>query len=275
MNSLLQESYETLDYSSGALLQAASSPSSDLPASEWIDKGEWLSLAKEVGADRVFFVHNDPVIVFCDCAEKSSDIQQLETFRRVWCMARPQLLFMAFTDELRVYDLNKAPVKSADEWQERKPLAVVERLSETLDKLVEFRREQVESGRLFGDKRFESVDQRADKQLISDLRALRRELRRIDDLEIRFAHALIGRAIFVRYLEDRKILSPEYFERVASGNDEWQRLLSEEPEKPMITANQGNRRFDRVLRNEKFTYALFHKLFEDFNGDMFPRDDEE
>ena len=28
-------------------------------------RGDWLALAKQVGAEKVFFVNNDPVIVFC------------------------------------------------------------------------------------------------------------------------------------------------------------------------------------------------------------------
>src|SRR5438067_3485524 len=109
----LDEVYRSLGYEEGSLLNAVARPEPGTrEEQEWIEKGDWLVLAKEVKAEKILFVNNDPVIVFCDLPSISTDEEQrdkklLETFRKVWCMARPLCLFIAFPGELRVYSLNK------------------------------------------------------------------------------------------------------------------------------------------------------------------------
>jgi hypothetical protein len=273
--SFLREAYRSLGYEKGTLLSAVSSPS---PASsemrEWLQKGDWLSLAKRVGADKVFFVNNDPVIVFCEIQDSEDITSLIRAFREAWCMARPQCLFLALPGELRVYSLNRPPAKSVSEWASVTPLGIAKSVPEVAVELHAFRREQVESGRLFEERYFGEIEERADRRLIRDLKAVRQSL--LDSpLKRRYAHALIGRSIFVRYLEDREVLTQRYFELVAEGHPEWEAILSEAPTKPALTIDLHKRRYDRVLRNKAFTYALFNRLAEDFNGDMFPRDPEE
>ena len=60
---LLQAAYEELGFAEGALLPASERPQ-DTAADTWIEKGDWLALAKEVGAEKVFFVGQYPVVVF-------------------------------------------------------------------------------------------------------------------------------------------------------------------------------------------------------------------
>ncbi|HKQ06807.1 MAG TPA: N-6 DNA methylase [Blastocatellia bacterium] len=273
--SFLKEAYRSLGYEKGALLEAVSFPSpGSREMEEWLQKGDWLSLAKKVGAEKVFFVNDDPVIVFCEVRDSQDATGLIKAFRQAWCMARPQCLFLALPGELRVYSLNRPPAKSVGEWQSLSPLAVANSVLDVAVKLNAFRREQVESGRLFEERYFGNIEERADRRLIHDLKAVRQAL--LDSpLKKRYAHALIGRSIFVRYLEDREVLIPKYFELVAKGHPAWEAILSEVPEKPALTIDLEKRRYDRVLRNKDFTYALFNRLAEDFNGDMFPRDLEE
>ena len=75
----LSEVYKTLDYENGALLRAVSVPESGTRESEeWLEKGDWLALAKRVGAEKVFFVKNDPVLIFCVFQHLPSDHRHLE-----------------------------------------------------------------------------------------------------------------------------------------------------------------------------------------------------
>lgn len=270
---LLDEAYQDLGYKDGVLLDAVVQPSPNSnEAQEWIEKGDWLALGHMVGAEKVLFVHNDPVIVFRDFENEPDEISLLSTFRRSWCMARPQHLFLSRPGKLEVYSLNQPPPRKIEDW---KPLDVARTTAEVTEKLNIYRREQIESGHLFADKRFGTIDHRADKRLIEDLKAVRKAL--IDsNLKDRYAHSLIGRSIFIRYLEDRGVLTPAYFaERVAGKNSLWQAVLAEEPDKPDLMLDLGKRRYDRILRDKAFTYALFDQLADDFNGDMFPKDDEE
>ena len=96
-------------------------------------------------------------------------------------------------------------------------LSRIQHVSEVVERLQVFRREQLELGRLPGDIYF-GDDQRADKRLIRDLKAVRKEL--LDTgLKPKFAHALIGRSIFIRYLEDRGVIDEAYFlDEVAKDN---------------------------------------------------------
>ena len=275
--SFLNEAYESLGYQEGVLLNAAVSPTSTSETEEWLEKGDWLALANNVGADKIFFVNNDPVVVFYEFQSIPSQQDQLDAFRRVWCMARPQCLFMALPGELRVYSLNQPPSKKVEDWQKIKPLDVVRKVSLVADQLDDYRREQIETGRLFADGRFGDINQRADKRLIQDLKTVRQSLLKagLNQNYVSYAHALIGRSIFIRYLEDREVLTHSYFEQVAEQNPAWQQILSQEPEKPDMLLDWKKRRYDRVLRNKDFTYALFNQLAQDFNGDMFPRDETE
>src|SRR5205823_682647 len=195
-----------------------------------LNKGDWLALAKKAGAEKVFFVNDDPVLVFCEFQHIPNDAELLDTFRRIWCMARPQCLFIAMPDVLRVYRLNQPPAKNIRTLHERE-IAVVEEVKEVAEKLRAYRREQVESGRLFAEKHFGGIDERADKRLIQDLKMVRKRL--LDTkLNQKFVHALIGRSIFIRYLEDRNVLTSQYFQKIAKGNPKWEQCLAEELEKP-------------------------------------------
>src|SRR5579872_4207753 len=103
----LNEVYQRLDYKEGALLDAIERPVPGTPEEQdWLEKGDWLALAYKVGAEKLFFVKNDPVLVFCTLHHEPFNEQAiLECFRRVWCMSRPLYLFIALLGELRVYRL--------------------------------------------------------------------------------------------------------------------------------------------------------------------------
>ena len=200
---LLDTAYTILGFDSGELVSTDAAPT-DLTSEQWIEKGDWLSLAKKVGAEKVFFVDNNPVIVFA--GHETDDVNILrQAFNNTWCMARPMLLFLARSGELAVYNLTHPPIKTADEWHKSKPnlvLNVVNSVVEVAATLHAYRREQVESGRLFEDERFGKPEQRADQSLIRDLKTVRAELIQagLGGDKLKYAHALIGRSIFIRYL---------------------------------------------------------------------------
>jgi len=133
---LLAAAYKDLGYAEGDLLDAADSPSG-FTSEDWINKGEWLALAKDVEAEKVFFVDNNPVIVF---ATADSNKQQ-EKFRQIWNMARPPLLFLASPGELAVYNLNHGPARDQADWEEtleKRQLNTAETIAEVSEKLQEF-----------------------------------------------------------------------------------------------------------------------------------------
>jgi len=277
---LLEAAYKELGFAEGSLLLASEKPES-AELEVWIEKGDWLALAKEVGAEKVFFVGQYPVVVFAQATGLDSEALR-RLYNRIWCMARPQLLFLARRGELGVYDLARPPAKPNEE------LASCDRLLDTATtvrevqaKLASYHREKIETGFLFGEKYFGDGQGRADRSLIRDLKAVRQSLMDIEPLpgqkrpSLHHLHSLIGRAIFIRYLEDREVLTREYFEGVASRRHSWAKLLAEPLPRRCIEPEMEKLCFLRVLRDKDFTYALFDQLAEDFNGDTFPVDDEE
>ena len=101
---LLGAAYEELGFAEGSLMEATRS-AREVNAADWITKGDWLALADSIGAERVFFVEENPVIVFAE--SKDQDSTWAKAFNQSWCMARPQLLFLASPGELAVYDLTQ------------------------------------------------------------------------------------------------------------------------------------------------------------------------
>lgn len=271
---LLDSVYRDLDLVRGSLLEATDRPSADVDQN-WLEHGEWLALAKKVGAERVFFVDNNPVAVFREVKTGVNPADLHAIFNRVWCMARPQLLFLASKGELTVYNLTMPPIDQSDESSiQDRILDTVRTTAEVVTKLQKYARDQIETGKLFEDKRF-GFDDRADHSLVNDLRIVRNALRS-KGLAFKHCHALIGRSIFIRYLEDRKIIDRQYFQSVAIENKrkDWTDLLDRTiPDAYLDVANRPF--YPKILFDKDFAYAIFHRLAEDFNGDMFPISSEE
>ncbi|MDI6814255.1 MAG: hypothetical protein QMD10_12060, partial [Desulfitobacteriaceae bacterium] len=98
-NEWLESAYTQLGYAEGELYPAVDAPD-DSTSPVWVDKGDWLVLARkiekgieEARIDRVFFVENNPTIVFGECIDDEDVLKRV--FQRAWCMARPSLLFLA------------------------------------------------------------------------------------------------------------------------------------------------------------------------------------
>ena len=108
---LLEAAATGLGFSQGELLVAEAQLGNTTP-DQWLEKGDWLALAKYVGAERVFFVDQNPVVVFARLDDQSDNALRV-FYNRIWCMARPQLLFLARPGELAIYDLGKAPIRPA------------------------------------------------------------------------------------------------------------------------------------------------------------------
>ena len=277
---LLDAAYTQLEFDRGALLPAARQPQSETQEG-WLDRGDWQSLAAQVGAEKVFFVDRDPVVVFARTEDGSPKVLR-KLYEQVWCMSRPQLLFLASPGQLTVLDLTKPPPRRGEPLDSKDRLIkTVASIAEVQSKLGDYHRERIETGAVFGEDRFRDSLNRADRALIRDLKTVRRQLAATSlghgakNPELPHLHSLIGRAIFVRYLEDRKILVPAYFEKIASRRKDWMKVLQQPPSAVALEPRMEDLRFVRVLQDKEFTYALFDQLADDFNGDTFPVDAEE
>ncbi|HLP58527.1 MAG TPA: N-6 DNA methylase, partial [Candidatus Deferrimicrobium sp.] len=269
--------YNKLDFKNGGLYPAVAGPSASLNEKDWIEKGEWFAAANRAGAETIFFVDNNPVAVFAQC--DGGPQEKIKAFNRMWCLARPRLLFLASPGEIAVYDLAQKPVNEnkEEDWKKLEPLDILKNIHLVSEEVQKYHRDNIESGRVFEDKRFGDLKNRADQALIRDLKTVRGELIHagLSGHRVRFAHALIGRSIFIRYLEDRGILTKDYFLNVAGQKLGWTNLLKNPVSRPGLESSNLETYYPRVLENKEFTYALFKALALDFNGDMFPGVEEE
>lgn len=265
----LHQVYADLRLDEGLLFPPASTPT-DETVSHWQAIGDWLSLASRMGADRIFFVGDDPVLVFSAVPTGASELDVIRTYRQAWSLARPQCLFLASADELKVYDLSLPPPQTSDEWR-RLPLQVLQRTTDVAEALKDFQRNRVESGMIFGDNRLGNVDRRADRQLISDVEIIAQRLRE-SHLSPSLAHGLIERVILIRYLEDRKVITSDYLLDIARDHKEWASLNLEHEDRPIFGVSSL---FARCLRSKSLTYEIFERLAREFNGDLFLVDENE
>ena len=86
---LLGAAYKQLAFDQGALLSATHQPQL-ATLGDWLDSGDWQSLAARVGAETIFFVDRDPVVVFARSEDGSPEVLR-KLYEQIWCMSRPQL----------------------------------------------------------------------------------------------------------------------------------------------------------------------------------------
>lgn len=262
---LLDAAYRDLDLQNGDLIPTADRLEVGLSEDEWRNKGEWLILGQRIHADRIFFVADDPVVVFSALPSTADEEQIIMAYRRAWSMGRARCLFMAFEGELRVYALNKPPPRTLADHQRLTPLAIVYRAADVADDLAAYHRERLESGLQFERPEYLNRSGRSDERLLSDVSAAT-DMLEASGLPRPAAHALIERVILVRYLEDRKVVGPDYFARIARRSTAWVDVMNRPSEMPALGAQST---FVSCLSDREFTYAIFEELAQTFNGDMF------
>ena len=259
-DNFLKKAYKELEFDTGAGYFHLSDPSSQPN----FDQLSWYNQALELGAETIFFVSDYPTVLFfkidvdidADTETIEEEIRQLHL--KTWNTGRVPVFFVALPGELRVYSAYQKPVRDKEEWRKTQRWLKQIKLITQVSELQEFSRPNIESGHLFQQmsKDF-NRDNRVDQWLLKNLRTLRKKLDGENLKKREYVHALIGRSIFIRYLEDRKVLVEEYFSDKAMSKD------------------GKNKCFTDVLKSKKDTYNLFYKLRDDFNADLFPLSEEE
>jgi len=268
---LLDRVYTSLALDAGTLLPTSSSPSAVRDAADWRNHGDWLLLGKRLGAERIFFLRGDPVLVFSRVPSNAGEEEIMDLYRRAWSMARPRCLFVDAGDVLRVYNLDAPPPIPRAAANAIAPIVVVDRAADVQRALARFHRDRFESGAALEDGALAPSAGRADQRLLHDVRVAAAALQEAG-LPARQAHALIERAILIRYLEDREVLTARYFDELAQAHPESAAALDDLDHTVDFGAPS---RFIDFLSDRRLTEALFARLARDFNGDLFvPNEDE-
>src|SRR5216683_1660526 len=238
--------FEELDYTEGSGLEDATSL-----------KGRPIPYVEQV-----YFIRDIPVAYFSQLRDYSPE--ELWTLhRQVWSQSRVPLLYVILPTEIRVYNSYAEPPQTPA------GLDVGDRLLHHLRQLVDeetarqeiryrlvdsYKRLSLETGAFWSTPDGQRIkrESRADRRL---LRAMDQVRRRLSDLPSDQAYALLGRSIFIRYLEERGILTSQWIGEASAGQaGSYQEALS----KPGTDT----------------AYLFFEALSQRFNGDLFPPDRE-
>jgi len=260
---LLETVYDDLGFRSGCLLKPSADPIGEQDGL-WQALGEWLTLGARVGADRIFFVGDDPVVVFTQMPAGADAQEIVAAYRRAWSLGRARCLFLATADELRVYALTSPPPRGQTDEHALEPLEIVDRSADVVEQLASFHRDRVETGSLFEEPAFQRGGG-ADNTLLRDVQAATDALV-TSGLPRSVAHGLVERVILIRYLEDREVVTPAYLDAIAATRKSWEQTLGAKTSIPNFGAQSA---FVSCLTDRSLTFAVFAALARDFNGDLF------
>ena len=220
----------------------------------------WPSNRAIPHVNAALLAENIPVAYFSRFSQLDPDkIKQLH--KDVWSQSKAPLLFVTLPHEIRVYNTYERPPTALEEDFDV-PSRLMQQLEELNDsltarreiqqKLVNNRYERIylESGVFWdtSDGRKVNYRTRADHQLVEGMRQMRKLLVE-KGLSNPIAYTLLGRSIFVRYLEDRGVLTHSWIEETTNGQAD---------------------SYLNALESRQATYLLFEGLSTIFNGDLFP-----
>lgn len=202
----------------------------------------------DLGADSVFCIEGVPAAVFF-AAEDANPATIASLHSNLWNQGLASVLAVVCGDTIHIYSLAAVPQGRQDDRLDD------DCLIETLDKVaneVQVRSfiHGMESGRYWQEHshRFKP-EKRVDGTLLRNLKESDKRLQELG-LAPEAAQALLMQTMFIAYLEDRGIIDDSYIKEAAGDSYS---------------------KFDDILRTGKPTpfYALFRRLNDDFNGDVF------
>ena len=209
----------------------------------------------KLGATAIFELGEVPCIYFKYLSDAVPTPEQLTEWRRLaWCNGLAPMLWVVTPTSISIYNAFAKPVSNDDDEHKRHLLTSFENVAQGLRELNDLAgRLQLETGRFWNTATAKRIDrsQRVDESLLRDLSRAEQDLV-AKELPIDAAHSLLGRSIFIAYLQDRKILSPQFFR-----------------------SHYGVANFCEVLDSKEKTDQLFGWIRQTFNGDLFPLTDAE
>lgn len=184
-----------------------------------------------------------------------------EAHKLAWNMGRAPLLLLVLPGQIRAYSTYERPRPKQrdgaldDEAGLIDTIDLIASAEQARQVLAKYKREELLSGRFWEKNRDRfKPGTRVEKNLLDNLSEIRSRLIEDEGLNARSVHSLLGRAIFIQYLQDRK--DPQGY--TAFPKDFFDQFVS------------GATTFPDVLARKRGTYELFGYLEDKFNGDIFP-----
>jgi hypothetical protein len=217
-----------------------------------------------------YFIQGNPVVYFSQLEEVNTTVLS-QLYRSVWSQGKAPLLYVISRQDILVFNGYDGPppkdnpdeILSNDEAHSHRLLHHLQSLydietarQEITSRLSNFRRILLDTGAFWQTEDGQHInrEKRADQRLLDSMSELRRRLLAMN-LSSEVAYALLGRSIFIRYLEDRGILTRTWVAQIT---------------------NELAQNYLRALDSKEVTYdLLFDYLHQRFNGDIFPVDERE
>ncbi|AZA54593.1 class I SAM-dependent DNA methyltransferase [Chryseobacterium sp. G0201] len=232
-----------------------------------------LDQIREFEVDAVYFNTDDAGNSFPAIFVKSVNLfdakilrEIAEAQRKIWNYKKVLFLYVYSEFELRIYNCSDKPLtitqNNFDEEKELQKIEIVRYVfsdSEKLDQLNRlFSMMAIDSGSIWTLEEAEfvrkkiNIQKRVDKYLVESLVNTAKQLED-QGLEINLIHRLILRSLFLLYLEDRDATDEKFYSNIM----------------------KGAKSFFDILEDTTATYALFQKLDDHFNGNVFSMTDDE
>ncbi|HEY4934732.1 MAG TPA: N-6 DNA methylase [Terriglobales bacterium] len=208
---------------------------------------------REIGLSGVLCVDGRPAVYLCEGVRFTRE-QKREHHRFVWNQGLVPLLVFITPNQVEVHSTVKKPEKDPDNGGlfNVNLSSLIPSLGNIADAL-EFARlvRSIETGQFFQDNaRFFPANETVDRCLVENLIYTARRLKNAG-WDLAQAHALLGRALFVSFLHERKFIKPDYY---PEGTTRLLDILNQ----PHIDE------IKRLLYRE-----FFPRLKDEFNGTMF------
>lgn len=167
---------------------------------------------------------------------------------KVWNHGRVPTLWIVTPDSVLIYDSFARPQTDDKNNGRNHLLEELSRIGNLIQGIENFHKSKFDTGEFWQSGRGQDIapGQRVDSALLRDLLETKRALES-EGLHPTVAQALLGRVIFVKYLEDRRILQSTHLQRYG-----------------------GYGEFSGILTDITHTYNFFEWLRTTFNGDLFP-----
>jgi hypothetical protein len=208
---------------------------------------------EKLNATAIFELSGSPCIYFTQLDQVDPDPRELARLHKLsWNHGLAPMLWVITPNKVLLYNCYSKPTEEDrnEPDQTRHLIDLFENTEAGLKRMNELAsRHQIESGEFWKWEKAKQIDrkQRVDAVLVEDLTQAENKLVKEKGLERPVAHALLIRAIFVAYLQDRGILNEHFFRKQFKVDN-----------------------FTKALDNQSATYDLFAWIQRTFNGDIFP-----
>jgi len=205
---------------------------------------------QKLNAATIYELSGSPCIYFKQLDQANPDPKTLADLRRLaWNQGLAPMLWIITPTSIRLYNAYARPTQTDEIDSDKHLIGLFEQTEKGLQQLHDFAdRLQIESGVFWQKEKVKQIDrrQRVDVTLLDNLKEA--EDRLVTMLLPRpFAQALLGRSIFVSYLQARGILTYEILHNLFHNGE-----------------------FVDILLNKSVTYELFSWIQGIFNGNLFP-----